>query len=311
MQSARMWLEYVLARGALGLFALLPRHVAIKIAMKISRALVRFFPKLQQVGIRNLEIAFPTLSANEREDLLARSVGNLGRVFAEVSHLRKDTAESIAARIDFRATPETLARYREARAQKRAVIFVTPHLGNWEILVLAMSALIEPIAYLARPLDNALLDATTTRIRTRFGNQAISKHDSIMQGLEVLDRGGVLGMLADVNTLMRDGVFVPFFGVPACTTRAVAMLALRTNALIMPICGVWQEETQRYAAIAGEFMEVSRSGKRRDDILETTARFTAQLEQFIRAYPDQWIWVHRRWKTRPHGTPDPYAKRDA
>ncbi|HEY0369650.1 MAG TPA: hypothetical protein VGC85_08650, partial [Chthoniobacterales bacterium] len=272
MQWARIWLEYVLARGALALFALLPRATAIDVAMQISRALLRFFPKLQRIGLRNLQIAFPDLSAGEREDLLTRSVENLGRVFGELSHLRDDTPESLAARIDFSGAPETLARYRAERAEKRPIIFVTPHLGNWEILVLAVSALIEPIAYLARPLDNPLLDATTTRIRTRFGNRAISKHDSVMEGLEVLDHGGVLGMLADVNTLMRDGVFVPFFGRPACTTRAVAMLAMRTNALILPICGVWHKETQRYVAIPGEFIEVARTGKRRDDIVETTAR---------------------------------------
>ena len=307
MNWARRWLEYALARIVLALLALLPRRMAISFAMGLSRAVLSALPKLRRVGLRNLALAYPELSLGERARLLARSLENLGRVFGELSHLGQATRESLAALVDLRIPPETIARYREAKAQRRGVIFVTAHLGNWEILVLATSALIEPITYLARPLDNPLLDRMTAKIRTRFGNRPISKRDSLMEGLQILDRGESLGLLADVNTLQRDGVFVPFFGLPACTTRAVAMLALRTNALILPICGVWDEGAQRYAVSTGEFIEAVRTGSRKRDIVETTALYTAQLEKFIRTWPEQWIWIHRRWKTRPSGTPDLYA----
>ncbi len=185
------------------------------------------------------------------------------------------------------------------------MIFVTPHLGNWEILALATSAIFEPIAYLARPLDNPLLERYTSRVRSRFGNRPINKRDSVLEGLAILDGGGDLGLLADVNTLQRDGVFVPFFGHLACTTRSVAMLALRTNALIVPVCCVW--DTNRYRIVVGELVEAVRAASyAKKNIIDTTALYTAEIEKFIRAYPGQWIWIHRRWKTRPSGQPSLY-----
>ncbi|MDQ2918764.1 MAG: lysophospholipid acyltransferase family protein, partial [Verrucomicrobiota bacterium] len=272
----------------------------------LGRWTLTTMPKLRRVGLRNLEIAYPNLSLGEREHLLVGSMENLGRILGEFSHIDRASKESLGALIDLRVPPEKLARYQEEKAKGRGVIFVTPHLGNWEIMVLALSALVEPITYLARPLDNWLLDRFAAKKRMRFGNRPISKRDALMEGMRILDAGGTLGLLADVNTLQRDGVFVPFFGVPASTTRAVAMLALRTNALILPMCGVWDEKTQRYLAIVGEFVEAVRTGNRKRDIMETTALFTAQFENFIRAYPEQWIWIHRRWKIRPKGTPDLY-----
>lgn len=307
MLRVRWWLEYAAARLLLGLLAILPRTMAIVFSSYLSRAALAFLPKLRRVALRNLELAYPDWSLGERTRIYTRSIENLGRILGEFSHLRTITPEELRERVEFRIAPEKIERYRSARAEGRGVIFVTPHLGNWEILVLATGALMEPTTYLARPLDNPLLEKWTAEIRTRFGNRPMSKRDALMEGLQILERGGSLGLLADVNTLQRDGVFVPFFGRDACTTRAVAMLALRTNALIVPICGVWDERAGSYAVLAGDFLEVSRTGKRKQDIQETTARFTVEVEKFIRAYPEQWIWVHRRWKTRPRGEPNLYA----
>ena len=147
--------------------------------------------------------------------------------------------------------------------------------------------------------------AATSRVRSRFGNRPINKRDSVLEGLAILDAGGNLGLLADVNTLQRDGVFVRFFGHLACTTRSVAMLALRTNALIIPICCVW--DTNRYRVLIGELVEAVRTASyAKKNIIDTTALYTAEIEKFIRAYPGQWIWIHRRWKTPPSGQPSLY-----
>ena len=127
-----------------------------------------------------------------------------------------------------------------------------------------------------------------------------------MPAIEVLRRGEILGILADVNAHPKEGVFVPFFGVPACTSTGVAMLALRTNSIIIPICGVWDKVNNRYKIIHGDVIEPSRTDDRKQDIVETTAAFTAVLEDFIRQYPDQWIWIHKRWKTRPPGEAEIY-----
>lgn len=305
MQFARHLLEYLAVRALMAILALLPRPFATRIAMVGSRALFACLPRLHRVGLRNLELAFPDMSQVERRQLLEQSFENFGRIIADLSHFPRATPADLAARVQTSFPEELLARYHAAKAAGRGVIFVTPHLGNWEILAFAMSAIFEPIAYLARPLDNPFLDRYTSGIRSRFGNRPINKRDSVLEGLAILDSGGNLGLLADVNTLQRDGVFVPFFNHLACTTRSVAMLALRTNALIVPLCCVW--DTNRYRLLIGELVEAVRSASYvKKNIIDTTALYTAEIEKFVRAYPGQWIWIHRRWKTRPSGQPGLY-----
>ena len=299
MKFARHVLEYIAARALLGLLALLPLSLATRIALFVSRALFASLPRLRRIGLRNLELAFPDLSPTERRQLLEQSFENFGRIIADFAHFSRTTPAHLAGRVETSLPQALQARYRP-KAAGRGVIFLTPHLGNWEILALAASAIFEPVAYLARPLDNPLLEHYTSRIRSRFGNRPINKRDSVLEGLAILDGGGDLGLLADVNTLQRDGVFVPFFGHLACTTRSVAMLALRTNALIVPVCCVW--DTNRYRILIGELVEAVRTASyAKKNIIDTTALYTAEIEKFIRAYPGQWIWIHRRWKTRPSG----------
>jgi KDO2-lipid IV(A) lauroyltransferase len=141
----------------------------------------------------------------------------------------------------------------------------------------------------------------TVRIRSRFGNRPINKTNSVMVASKILREGGILGILADVNAHPKEGVFVPLFGVPACTSTGAALLAIRTNSVIVPMCAVWDREKNKYVAIHGEIIEPAMTGDRKSDVAETTARFTAEIEKFVRAYPDQWLWIHKRWKTRPPG----------
>ena len=305
MKFARYLLEYLVARAFLSILALLPLSFARRVAVAGSRVLFACLPRLRRIGLRNLELAFPDLSLTERRQLLEQSFENFGRIIADFAHFPRSTPTDLAARVESSLPQAWEARYRAAKVAGRGVIFVTPHLGNWEMLALAMSAIFEPIAYLARPLDNPLLERYTSRVRSRFGNRPINKRDSVLQGLAILDGGGNLGLLADVNTLQRDGVFVPFFGHLACTTRSVAMLALRTDALIIPVCCVWN--TNRYRILVGEPVEAVRTASyAKKNIIDTTALYTAEIEKFIGAYPGQWIWIHRRWKTRPSGQPSLY-----
>jgi Kdo2-lipid IVA lauroyltransferase/acyltransferase len=305
MKFARHLLEYLAVRALVTVLVLLPRPFATRIAMIGSRLLFACLPRLHRIGLRNLELAFPDLSLAERRELLEQSFENFGRIIADFAHFPHVTPADLAARVGTSFPKELEARYHAAKAAGRGVIFVTPHLGNWEMLAFGMSAIVEPIAYLARPLDNPLLDRYTSRVRSRFGNRPINKRDSVLEGLAILDAGGNLGLLADVNTLQRDGVFVPFFGHLACTTRSVAMLALRTNALIVPVCCVW--DANRYRVLIGELVEAVRTASyAKKNIIDTTALYTAEIEKFIRAYPGQWIWIHRRWKTRPSGQPSLY-----
>jgi len=189
MKFARHLLEYLTARTLVAILALLPRPFATRIAMGGSRLLFACLPRLRHIGLRNLELAFPDLSLDERRQLLEQSLENFGRIIADFAHFPNATSVDLAARVGTSFPKELEARYHAAKAAGRGVIFVTPHLGNWEMLAFGMSAIVEPIAYLARPLDNPLLDRYTSRVRSRFGNRPINKRDSVLEGLAILDAG--------------------------------------------------------------------------------------------------------------------------
>lgn len=304
--KSQIWLEYIPVRVLLGSLGILPRRLAVWFGISVMRLGFYLLGRLKKVARRNLQIAFPELSDAEREKLTRGTFDNLGRVLGEMSQFPRFTPARLEQLIEFRFDPDTLEKYEEWRHNGRGAIIVSPHLGNWELLVFAWSALREPISYLARPLDNPKIEELTVSLRTRFGNRPINKTNAVPTAIRILREGGTLGILADVNAHPREGVFVPFFGVPACTSSGVAMLAIRTNAIIIPLCGVWDEETQRYVAVHGEIIEPSKTGDRQKDVYETTARFTAEVEKLIRAFPDQWMWIHKRWKSRPPGDPPMY-----
>ena len=294
-------IEYTAARAALTILGLLPRNAALSLSRGILRGLPLFLGGLKRTGLRNLEIAFPEKTIAEREQILRGTFDNLGRVLGELSQFHKYTKERLAEIVDFELDAESLELYARNKAEGRGVLITTGHLGNWEMLVLGFAALYEPISYLARPLDNPRIDKMLNGLRTTFGNQPINKTNSAMLAIKILREGGILGILSDVNAHPKEGVFVPFFGLPACTPSGAAMLAIRSNALIFPTFCVWDRSAQRYRFVHGRLLEPTNSGDRKQDIIDTTAAYTAQIEEIIRAYPDQWMWIHKRWKTRPPG----------
>ena len=298
--------EYLIARGLLAALGLLPRAGALAISVGIARLCFRLLGGLRKVGMRNLEIAFPEKSEAERDRLLKGTFENLGRVLGEVSQFQKTTPAKIEQIVDFTLDEGSQELYHRVKEEKRGVLITTGHLGNWELLVYAFAALHEPIAYLARPLDNPLIEDLTVRIRTRFGNTPINKSNSAMLAIKLLRDGGILGVLADVNVHPKEGVFVPFFGADACTSAGPAMLALRTDALIVPFFCVYDSTEKRYRIVRGDILEPVKTGDRERDIIETTRLYTAEIERIIRQYPDQWLWIHKRWKTRPKGEPGIY-----
>ncbi len=299
-------IEYAAARSALAVLGLLPRSAALFLSIGILRAVPFFLPGLRRIGLRNLELAFPEKSPSERLEILKDSFESLGRVLGELSQFHKFTKDQLAQMIDFELDDESKRLYERNKTEGRGVLITTGHLGNWEMLVLGFAGLYEPISYLARPLDNPKIDEMLNRLRTRFGNRPINKTNSAMLAIKILREGGILGMLSDVNAHPKEGVFVPFFGVAACTLSGAAMLAIRSNALIFPTFCVWDKNTKRYRFVHGPLLEPSNTGDRKQDIITTTAAYTAEIEKIIRAYPGQWMWIHRRWKTRPPGEPGIY-----
>ncbi len=300
----RSSLEYTAARIIISGLGVLPRRMAVGLGVTVGRIAYLLPGNLQKTGRRNLEIAFPNMDQPERQRLLRGSFESLGRLLGEFSQLPKATPEKLRRMIEYDEVG--LAHLREAEKNKRGVIFLTGHLGVWELHSFGWSALEYPLSFLVRPLDNAAIEEMVERIRTRFGNRAIDKKSAARQSLRVLREGGTLGILSDLNTQPNEGVFVPFFGTLACTTAGIATLALKTDAVVIPTCAVWNEKKRRYFFHGDPPVELVRTGDHAKDVEVNTANFAAAMERMIRLYPDQWLWIHKRWKTRPPGEPDLY-----
>jgi KDO2-lipid IV(A) lauroyltransferase len=297
-------LEYALARTILTSMGFLPRSLAVNLGISIGRIAYLLPGNLKRTGERNLSIAFPELPVAERRRLLRGSFESLGRLLGEFSQLHRATPENLRSLIEYDEVG--LAHLREAERNKRGVIFLTGHLGAWELHSFGWSALEYPLNFLVRPLDNPRIEEMIEKIRTRFGNRAIDKQSAARQSLRVLREGGTLGILSDLNTQTREGVFVPFFGKLACTTAGIATLALKTDAVVIPTCAVWDRKRKRYFFHGDPPVELIRTGDHARDIELNTAQFAAAVEHMVRLYPDQWLWIHKRWKTRPPGEPEVY-----
>jgi KDO2-lipid IV(A) lauroyltransferase len=297
-------IEYAVARAILSGLGALPRRMALGVGSIIGRAGYLLPGNLRRTGQRNLEIAFPEMPELERRRILRDSFLSLGRLLGEFSQLPRATPETLRELIEYDEVG--LAHLREAEKNKRGVIFLTGHLGVWELHSFGWSALEYPISFLVRPLDNDRIEQMIEGIRTRFGNRAIDKKSAARQSLRVLREGGTLGILSDLNTQTHEGVFVPFFGKLACTTAGIATLALKTDAVVIPTCAVWDKKRRRYFFHGDPPVELVRTGDQQKDIELNTARFAAAVERMIRLYPDQWLWIHKRWKTRPPGEPSVY-----
>lgn len=299
-------LEYAVTRALIGGLGLLPRPAAVATARAAGRVAHKFAGGLRRTGETNLRLAFPEMDEREREKLLRACFDNLGRLLGEFSQFPRATPQSLRELVEYDEVG--LKHLRAAEAEGRGVIFLTAHLGAWEFLSFAWSALEYPISFLVRPIDNARVEEFIEGIRTRYGNTAINKKMAARQALRVLREGGTLGILADLNTHPNEGVFVPFFGHLACTTSGVATLALRTDSIVIPTCAVWDERRGRFFFHGDPPVELVRTGDDRRDIETNTANFAAAIERMIRAYPEQWLWIHKRWRTRPAGEPDLYSR---
>lgn len=237
------------------------------------------------------------MSRKERQRLLRATFRHLGWLLAEFSQFPKYKRENIERIVVY----EGFEHFREAARQGRGVIFLTAHLGPWELSSFAQSLYGYPLRFLVRPVDNPLVDGLINRYRSLTGNVAIDKNESARAILEALRDGGTIGILMDQNTTPEAGVFVDFLGIPACTTTGLARFALKTGAPVVPGFIFWDASIKKYHLRFDPPVQLTQTGDLDRDLLENTARFTRIIEEYVRRYPDQWLWVHRRWKTRPPG----------
>jgi Kdo2-lipid IVA lauroyltransferase/acyltransferase len=295
-------LEYAFAWTLLTAFRLLPRRAAMTAGALSGAVAWHALPRLRRTGLRNLELAFPDRPQAERERILRKLYESLGRQLAEFCQMSRYTVENTRGRIRY----EGLEHYVSARDRGAGVLIVTAHLGAWELSSFWHSLMGYPMTMVIRRLDNPRIDRLVNHIRCLHGNRVVHKDDFARGLLAAMHRGDTVGILMDTNMTPPQGVFVPFFGVPACTASGLARVALRTGAAVLPGFMVWEANEGRYVLRFGKEIALSKSGDDERDVLENTARFTAAIEAAVREYPDQWLWVHRRWKTRPNGEPPIY-----
>jgi KDO2-lipid IV(A) lauroyltransferase len=276
---------------------LLPRRVARAVGSAIGALAFSVLGRLRRVGVRNLELAFPEMNSLDREATLRSEYRNLGFLLAEFCKMPDYTAEEASRFIRY----EGLENFLAARERGKGVLVLTGHLGAWELSSFYHSLMGMPMGMVIRRLDNPLVDAFVNRIRCLHGNRVIHKDDFARGLIASMRAGETVGILMDTNMTPPQGVFVPFFGVLACTASGMARIAAKTGAAVVPGFLLWEQNEQKYVLHFGEELPVVRTGDAEQDALANTASFTSAIEGYIRRYPEQWLWLHRRWKTRPPG----------
>lgn len=293
----RRRLEYAAAWPFLKVMGTLPRSLSRAVAIGIAQLVYLLHFRLRQVGMRNLAMAFPQKNEAERRRILRGVFTSLGRQLAELCQFPRYTAENV----DDVVVYEGLEHFQTAYARGKGVLFLTAHFGGWELSAFAHSLHGHWLHVVMRPMDNPYLDRLLQGYRTMHGNKVVPKDDFVRGLLGAMKCGETVGILMDTNMTPPQGVFVDFFGIPACTASGLARIAMRTDAAVVPGFTIWDEELGKYRLRFDPAVELVRTGDLEADIVANTQKFTKVIEEYVRRYPEQWLWVHRRWKTRPEG----------
>jgi KDO2-lipid IV(A) lauroyltransferase len=244
------------------------------------------------VALDNLAHAFPSKSAADRRAIARAMFGHFGRLLLELMKLESMTDDEILRRVEV----DGEERARQAYERGRGVLFFTGHFGYWEIHAIAHGLLVRPIALLARPLDNPRLHTMLERIRSRSGNAVIYRQGAIRKVLRELSVNRGVAILIDQHLHTPDAVYVDFFRRPAATTSALAAMALRTGAPVVPVFAL-PLPGGRYRLVYEHPVEPPRADTA-DAVREFTQRCTDVLEMYVRRHPELWLWMHRRWRDR-------------
>ena len=274
-----------------------PRALADRLARVYARLLDRALPRLRRVAYRNLALALPELAAARHREIVDgvfRSIARVLVAFAKFPAIRRDSVKHPDS-LKHWIRCEGLEYVEAALREGRGVLFATAHLGNWELSAYAYALLAAPMQVVVRPLDNPPIDALVERRRALSGNRTIGKREYARAILKALAANQAVGILVDQNSAADAGVFVDFFGVKACAGVGFAKLAARSGAAVIPGFAVWEESEKRY--VLRFRPPVPMTG----DPARDTQAVQSELEHAIREHPEQWLWIHRRWKTRPEG----------
>ena len=292
-------LVFGVVRAAMGTLAALPLAVALRVAAGVALVAYACAPGLRRVGLTNLAIAFPDRPPAERRRILRTSVANLGRMAAELAHLPRLTDDDLRRMVVF----EDEAWWAENIGAPRDTggLILSGHFGNWELLVFAHGMRGFPVSMVHRAIANPLVDRWLNTLRARAGTRLVRKRHAAGGVLKALHDRELLVLPFDQNSTRGLGVFVDFFGKPASTNSGIARLALRSGAPVVPVFIVREGRSARHRVHVLPIMYVQRSGDLESDVTRITQELSDVFEGMVRRHPEQWLWVHKRWKTRPLG----------
>jgi Kdo2-lipid IVA lauroyltransferase/acyltransferase len=291
--AIRNLFEYVLAVAVLKSMEWAPLALAAWLARRYLALLDRAVPRLRRAAYTNLSFALPGADRKAITDGVFDSLARVLLAFARFPSIRRENVERWIR-------CEGLEHYADALRAGRGVLIATGHLGNWELSAFAHAWLTGPMNVVVRPLDNPFIDRMVQRRRELSGNRSISKREIARPILKALAANQAVGVLIDHNSAADTGLFVNFFGLPACTGTGFARLAARSGAPVIPGFALWSEKEGRY--VLRFYPPVPITG----DALRDTAAVQGAVEEIVRAHPKEWLWIHRRWKTRPPGEPSLY-----
>ncbi len=276
------------------LVSMIPFHTGQLIGRTLGRAFSLIPMGRTKISLDNLCHAFgDNMTEDELKELNRQVVMHFGQMLFEVPHILRLSLSNL----DRYLTWENEERFFAAIEKEKGVFILGGHFGNWELLSAAINIYLTPnMAVIAREIDFVPLDRVINTLRSNFGVEVINKQRGIRKIMKALKDKKSVGILLDQNVDRYEGVFVPFLGRQACVNKGLALMALKTGTPVVPVFSVRQPDG-RYRIFVEKEVELIRTGDKTRDVEENTALFTGIIEKYIRQYPDQWFWFHRRWKT--------------
>ncbi|MBI5193082.1 MAG: lysophospholipid acyltransferase family protein [Nitrospirae bacterium] len=290
--------EYIIVLFLMKVLSILPYRVVSDIGGMIGILGYYLDSRHRNITLKNLGMAFPDLEHKRIINLAKKAYKNLGRSAAEAVYIATKNPAYVYKFLNKRITIEGKENLKSEIKKGNGVIYLTGHFGNWELMGITFGTINCPYNVIVRPLDNPRINSILLKLRGITGGKVLPKKNVLRDVLRCLKNGEALAILIDQNTSRDLGVFVDYFGTPAATNKGPAIIAMKSGASVIPTFLV-REGKYRHRLIFGETVNLCRSGDKEKDIYTNTEIFTNILESFVRKYPDQWFWMHQRWKTRP------------